>query len=141
MTAAFRCNLPDGESSLTVRLLILAAIIELFLLSLWVVAPVAAISQTISPLALRWPWLLGPARLIFGTAQVDGSIPPERGWPALLLLATLLVGVSCHAALVIPICRRFPNSSRRYLVLALGCCRRLWPDAGAVAVTALRRHI
>jgi hypothetical protein len=107
-------------SVLAVRLLILAAIVELFLLSLWTVAPLAPISQTISPLALQWPWLLGPARLIFGSAPVNGSIPPERGWLALLLFATLLVGASCQAALVIPLCLRFPGGGRRYLLLALG---------------------
>ena len=105
---------------LTARLLILAAIIELFLLSLWAVAPLAPISQTISPLALQWPWLLGPAHLFFGSAPVNGSIPAERGWPALLLFATLLVGASCQAALVIPLCLRFPGGGRRYLLLALG---------------------
>jgi hypothetical protein len=105
---------------LTIRLLTLAAIIELFLLSVWAVAPLAPISQSISPLALQWPWLLGPARLIFGSAPVNGSIPPERGWPALLLFATLLVGASCQAALAIPLCLRTPGRSRRYLLLALG---------------------
>jgi hypothetical protein len=107
-------------SVLTVRLLTLATIIELFLLCLWAVAPLAPISQTISPLALQWSWLLGPARLIFGSAPVNGSIPAERGWPALLLFATLLVGASCQAALVIPLCLRFPGGGRRYLLLALG---------------------
>jgi hypothetical protein len=107
-------------SVLTARLLILATIMELFLLCLWAVAPLAPISQTISPLALQWSWLLGPARLIFGSTPVNGSIPAERGWPALLLFATLLVGASCQAALVIPLCLRFPGRSRRYLLLALG---------------------
>jgi alpha-1,6-mannosyltransferase len=105
---------------LTFRLLTLAATIELFLLSLWAVAPLAPISQTISPLARQWPWLLGPARLIFGSAPVNGSIPPERGWPALLLFATLLVGASCQAALAIPLCLRYAGGGRRYLLLALG---------------------
>ncbi|MGO8946782.1 MAG: hypothetical protein ACLQUY_03770 [Ktedonobacterales bacterium] len=108
------------EPALTSRLLGIAALIELFLLALVAVAPLGGISQTISPLARQWPWLLVPARLIFGNALVDGSVPPAQGWPALLLFATLLIGVSCQAALVIPVCRRFPSSGRRYLIVALG---------------------
>ena len=106
--------------ALTVRLLGIALLLEFFFIGLVVVTPLGGISQTISPLASQWPWLLAPARLLFGAALVNGSIPPEQGWVALLLLALLLIGASFQSALVIPICRRFPSSSRGYLVLALG---------------------
>ena len=110
---------PTAAPSFT-RLLAIAAVIEAFLLALVAVAPIGGVSQTISPLARAWPWLLAPARLIFGNSLVDSSIPPERGWPSLALFAVLLVGASCAAALVIPLCRRFPGADRRYLALALG---------------------
>ena len=101
-------------------LVAIAALVEVFLLALAAVAPVGGVSQTISPLARAWPWLLAPARLIFGDALVDASVPPERGWPALAIFAALLVGASCAAALVVPICRRYQGASRRHLALALG---------------------
>ena len=104
----------------TKRLLAIALAMEVFIFGLVAVAPVAGVSQTISPLARLWPWLLWPARLIFGSVEVDGSRPPELSWPALALFAVLLVGLSLVSALVIPICRRFPHSSRRHLALALG---------------------
>jgi hypothetical protein len=103
------------------RLLTIALAMEVFILGLVAVAPVAGVSQTISPLARAWPWLLWPARVIFGSVAVEGSRPPALGWPALALFAVLLVGLSFLSALVIPICRRLPQSSRRdYLPLALG---------------------
>jgi hypothetical protein len=68
--------------------------IEAFLLALFVVAPVGGVTQTISPLARAWPWLLWPARVVFGPTLVNASLGPEQGWPALALFATLLVGAS-----------------------------------------------
>ncbi|MGZ3599216.1 MAG: hypothetical protein ACXWQ5_05830 [Ktedonobacterales bacterium] len=107
------------------RLLAIAALVELFLLGLLAVAPVGGVSQSISPLARAWPWLLAPARVIFGDALVDGSVPAERGWPALALFAALLVGASCAAALALPLCRRGVVAGRGYLALALGCAAAL----------------
>jgi hypothetical protein len=107
------------------RLLAIAALVELFLLALMAVAPVGGVSQSISPLARAWPWLLAPGRLIFGDALVDGSVPAERGWPALALFAVLLVGASCAAALALPLCRRGVVAGRGYLGLALGCAAAL----------------
>lgn len=107
------------------RLLAIAALIEVFLLALVAVAPVGGVSQSISPLARAWPWLLAPARLIFGDALVDSSVPAERGWTALALFAVLLVGASCAAALALPLCRRGFVVGRRYLALALGCAAAL----------------
>jgi hypothetical protein len=106
--------------ALALRLLGIAALVEFFLLALLAVAPLGGISESVSPLAQEWPWLLSPARLIFGNNLVDGSIPPQRGGLELILFVTLLVGVSCQAAVVIPVCRRLPSSRRAYLVLALG---------------------
>lgn len=95
-------------------------LVEICFLALDVVAPLGAISQSISPLARSWPWLLAPARLLFGAALVDGSEPPEQGWPALALFALILVMASCAAALALPLCRRMQAADRRHLVLALG---------------------
>ncbi len=103
------------------RLLAVAALVEAFLLGLVAAAPLGGVSQSISPLARVWPWLLTPARLLFGDALVDGSRPAERGWPALALFAVLLVGASVGAALALPLCRRHQGASGRYLALALGC--------------------
>src|SRR5262249_36863502 len=94
-------------------------LVEVFFLALVAVAPLGGVSQTLSPLARAWPWLLVPARILFGSALVDGSLPPERGWPALALYATLLLGASCAAALVIQICRQRPHAERSHLILAL----------------------
>lgn len=103
------------------RLLAIAALVEAFLLGLVAVAPLGGVSQSISPLARVWPWLLAPARLLFGDALVDGSVPAERGWPALALFAVLLVGASAGAALAVPLCRRNQGAGRHALALALGC--------------------
>jgi hypothetical protein len=94
--------------------------VELCLLALLTMAPLAGLHQTISPLARAWPWLLAPAHAIFGNAAVDGEVSAERGWPALVLFAALLVVASAVAALALPICRRDPASDRRHLTLALG---------------------
>ena len=107
------------------RLLAIAALVEVFLLALVAVAPIGGVSQSISPLARVWPWLLAPARLVFGDGLVDGSVPAERGWPALALFAVLLVGASCAAALALPLCRRDQGAERRHLALALGCAAAL----------------
>jgi len=110
----------ESLASPTLRsLLRILVIIEAFFLALVVVAPLGGVSQTLSPLARSWPWLLSPARALFGSALVDESLPPERGWPALALYAALLVGASCAAGLVIPLCRRRPWAIRGHVLLAL----------------------
>ncbi len=68
--------------------------IEAFLLALYVVAPLGGVTQTISPLARVWPWLLWPARAVFGETMVTASVTPSQGWAQLALFATLLVGAS-----------------------------------------------
>ena len=116
---------PDGYDA-TARsapfrpLLAVVAGVELCLLALLTVAPLAGIHQTISPLARAWPWLLAPARAVFGSAAVDATVSAEQGWPALALFAVLLVVASAVAALALPICRRDPGPDRRHLALALG---------------------
>ncbi|HEX6123612.1 MAG TPA: hypothetical protein VFY89_10650, partial [Ktedonobacterales bacterium] len=94
--------------------------IELFLLALVAVAPLGGISLSISPLARAWPWLLAPARALFGDALVDGSVPPGRGWPELALFSLLLVGASCVAALGVVRWARGVAADRRVLWLLLG---------------------
>src|SRR5260221_9070077 len=99
-----RAAVPEGAPSLR-PLLAIAAALECLFLWLMAVAPVGGVAQSISPLARAWPILLTPARLVFGDALVNGSLPPARGWPALALFAALLVAASCVAALVIPVAR------------------------------------
>jgi hypothetical protein len=112
------------------NLLLWALGIEAFLLALYVVAPVGGVTLTISPLARVWPWLLAPARLVFGDTLVDASVTPTQGGAQLALLATLLVGASCAAAGAVWIARRVaPERSerreRRWLWLALGVAAAL----------------
>jgi hypothetical protein len=99
-----RAAVPEGAPSLR-PLLAIAAALECLFLWLMAVAPAGGVAQSISPLARAWPILLAPARLVFGDALVNGSLPPARGWPALALFAVLLVAASCVAALVIPVTR------------------------------------
>src|SRR5258705_8865792 len=94
-------------------LLAMAAALECLFLWLMAVAPVGGVAQSISPLARAWPVLLAPARLVFGDALVNGSLPPASGWPALALFAVLLVAASCVAALVIPVTRGGLSPHRR----------------------------
>lgn len=108
------------------RLALWALGIEVFLLALYLVAPLGGVTLSISPLARAWPWLLAPARFAFGSALVDASIPPAQGWPQLALLATLLVGASCAAGGAILVARRVEGTSdRRWLWLALGVAAAL----------------
>jgi len=83
-----------------------ALLIEVFLLAVDVVAPLGGVTQSISPLARVWPWLLAPSRALFGGALVDGSVPGARGWPELALFAMLLVGASCAAGWALMWARR-----------------------------------
>lgn len=96
-----------------------AALIECWLLVLVAVAPVAGVSQSISPLARTWPWLLGLARVVFGDQLVDDSVPPGCGWPALALYVVALLGASGAAALALAVARRHTQSDRRLLALVL----------------------
>ena len=102
-------------------LLLWALVIELFLLALYVVAPIGGVTLSVSPLARVWPWLLAPARFVFGDTLVDASVPPLVGGAQLALLATLLVGASCAAAGAVWIARRVApeRRERRWLWLAL----------------------
>ncbi|HEX6818803.1 MAG TPA: hypothetical protein VF120_10540 [Ktedonobacterales bacterium] len=88
-----------SHGSLIQRLLAPAIALEAFLLVLVAVAPLGGIAQSISPLARAWPWLLWPARALFGDTLVAASVPPDRAWPQLALFAFLLVGASLAQAL------------------------------------------
>lgn len=110
----------------TQRLIRWAVVIEFFLLALYVVVPLGGVTLTISPLARVWPWLLGPARLLFGDSMVNASIPPTQGWAQLAALAALLVGASCAAAGAVWVARRVDTrGDRRWLWLALGVAAAL----------------
>lgn len=93
--------------------------VELCFLALMAVAPLGGVTQTLSPLARWWPWLLAPARLIFGDSLVGAHMAAERGWPALALFAALLIMASCAAAYAVFAARQL-SSTRRRLWLALG---------------------
>ena len=108
---------PDDAAVMS--LLKIGALIEVFLLGLIAVAPVAGVSQSISPLARSWPFLLTPARLIFGNALVNGSVPGAREWPALALFAALLVGAACACGVAVLAARTLTTPSPRSLRLIL----------------------
>jgi hypothetical protein len=96
------------------------ALIEAFLLALIAVAPVGGVSQSISPLARSWPVLLVPARLVFGDALVNGSVPAAREWPALALFTALLVGAACASGSAVLAARSMVTATRDHLRLILG---------------------
>ena len=110
---------PSSDASSLGALLRLAALLEVFLLALIAVAPVGGVSQSISPLARDWPLLREPARLIFGDALVNGSVPPSRGWPALALFVALLLGATCALAMAAHSARAVTTPSHDHLRLAL----------------------
>src|SRR6185312_15579998 len=117
---------PLSPREATRRLALWALCIEAFLLALFVVAPLGGVTLTVSPLARVWPWLLAPARLVFGDALVRASVTPAQGWAQLALLATLLVGASCAAAGAVWVARRVETRhDRRSLWLALGVAAAL----------------
>ncbi|HEY7092066.1 MAG TPA: glycosyltransferase family 39 protein [Ktedonobacterales bacterium] len=88
------------------RLALVALVMEGFFLALWAVAPLGGVTQSHSPLVDVWPWLLAPARVIFGETLVATSMPPADGWLQLALFALLLVGVALVAAWGLLIARR-----------------------------------
>jgi alpha-1,6-mannosyltransferase len=79
---------------------------EGFFLALWAVAPLGGVTQSRSPLVAVWPWVLAPARLLFGETLVVTSVPPSDGWLHLALFALLLVGAALTAAWGLLIVRR-----------------------------------
>jgi alpha-1,6-mannosyltransferase len=80
------------------RLALVALVMEGFFLALWAVAPLGGVTQSRSPLVAMWPWLLAPARVIFGETLVATNVTPVDGWPQLTLFALLLVGAALAAA-------------------------------------------
>ena len=95
----------DGMAPLR-RLALVALVMEGFFLALWAVAPLGGVTQSRSPLVAIWPWLLAPARLLFGETLVTTSIPPNEGWLQLALFALLLVGAALAAAWGLLIARK-----------------------------------
>jgi hypothetical protein len=84
----------------TLRSLALVALVmEGFFLALYAIAPLGGVTQSRSPLVAAWPWLLAPARLLFGETLVAASVPPDDGWLQLALFALLLVGAALAASL------------------------------------------
>src|SRR5262245_14553495 len=101
------------------RLAVVRLVMEGFFLALWAVAPLGGVTQSRSPLVAVWPWLLAPARVIFGETLVAASIPPADGWLQLALFALLLVGAAVGAVWGLLIVRR--SSEPPYaLAFALG---------------------
>jgi alpha-1,6-mannosyltransferase len=95
----------EGMATLR-RLAVVALLMEGFFLALWAVAPLGGVTQSRSPLVAVWPWLLAPARVIFGDTLVATSVPPNEGWLQLALFALLLVGAALAAAWGLLIVRR-----------------------------------
>jgi len=96
---------------------------EVLFLALMAIAPVGGMIQTISPLARVWPWLLTPARLVFGSQHVEAKISAERGWPALAVYAALLVLASGVAVLATRAATRIHDLRSRHLAFILaGAC-------------------
>jgi hypothetical protein len=126
-TAESRATAPAlSRREATQRLAFWAIAIELFLLALYVVAPLGGVTLTRSPLARVWPWLLAPARLVFGDTMVDASIPPAQGWAQLASLAALLVGASCAAAGAVWVARRVDTrADQRWFWIMLGVAAAL----------------
>jgi alpha-1,6-mannosyltransferase len=112
--------LPLPSPVLARPLLQAAILIEGCLLALIAVAPLGGIALSISPLVGLWPWLLWPARALFGNALVVASVPPERGWPALALFAVLLLGASCAQALALLAARAKGTAGAHPLWLVMG---------------------
>lgn len=88
------------------KLALVALVMEGFFLALWAVAPLGGVTQSRSPVVAVWPWLLAPARMIFGETLVAASVPPADGWLQLALFALLLVGAAITAAWGLLIVRR-----------------------------------
>jgi hypothetical protein len=101
------------------RLALVALVMEGFFLALWAVAPLGGVTQSRSSLVAVWPWLLAPARLLFGETLVAASIPPADGWLQLALFALLLVGAALAAAWGLLIVRR-ADEQPYALAFALG---------------------
>ncbi len=101
------------------RLLLALGGVELCFVVLMAVAPLGGVTQTRSPLARVWPWLLAPAHLIFGTPAVGVHTSAEHAWPALVLFAALLVAASCAAAFGVYAAQRLAPR-RRGLLLVVG---------------------
>jgi hypothetical protein len=101
------------------RLAVAALVMEGFFLALWAVAPLGGVTQSRSPLVAVWPWLLAPARVIFGETLVAASVPPADGWLQLALFALLLVGAALAASWGLLIVRRSAEPPYA-LALALG---------------------
>jgi alpha-1,6-mannosyltransferase len=80
------------------RLALAAMVMEGFFLALMSVAPLGGVTQSRSPLVAVWPWVLAPARLLFGETLIAASVPPGAGWLQLALFALPLVGASLAAA-------------------------------------------
>src|SRR5258706_14614793 len=102
-----RAAVPEGAPSLR-PLLAIAAALECLFLWLMAVAPAGGGAQSISPLARAWPILLVPARLVFGDALGNRSLPPARGSAAPAPLPPLPPAPSRVGGVGIPVAPRRP---------------------------------
>ena len=122
------------------KLALVALVMEGFFLALWAVAPLGGVTQSRSPLVAVWPWLLAPARMIFGETLVAASVPPADGWLQLALFALLLVGAAIAAAWGLLIVRRSAEPPYA-LAFALGNDGALRAHSRAAALAAVRRPL
>lgn len=102
-----------------VHLVLAGAVLEIWLLALFSVAPLSVLEFTPSPLAARWPGLLAPARWFFPLAWSQGVADPAVYWPQLVLLALLFYGAAVTAGLAVYLAQRLGPPTGRHLLLVL----------------------
>jgi hypothetical protein len=101
------------------HLLIVGALLEIWLLALFSVAPLSVLEFTPSPLAARWPVLQAPARWFFPLAWSQGPFDPAVDWPQLVLLALIFYGAAAAAGVAVYLARRLGPPTRKHLLLVM----------------------
>ena len=99
-----------------------ALAIEVCYLALIVITPLGGMTQSVSPLARAWPWLLTPAHFFFPSAPLHVGAGTEHNrlpWPAIAFTGALIVA-SLIAALPVLRSLRARQSTGRHLALVLG---------------------
>lgn len=111
-----------GERAPSLRRLALYLLaMEACLLGVLVVAPLGGMTQTVSPLARAWPWLLLPAHLVFPNSPLHIRLGQEHNlapWPTFVFTGLLIVASVIAGAAVLQ-CLRSQRASWRHLALVL----------------------